>query len=143
MSVRVVDIIQRPAWETVHKLRALEIGGRCLVRDFLADLNAKDKVDYRKVMKVLRMLGANTRVVDEKHVKRGGYQKEIYEVRAHRGHARVFFFYTPDDEEVVVCTSGYWKAKPSVREQNEAFETAARLRERYLESLGGRKGKTP
>jgi hypothetical protein len=83
-------------------------------------------------MKVVHLVADNHRVVNPRHVKQGRKHRSIYEMRG--GHARLFFFYTPDTDEVVVCTHTFWKAKPSTQEQNEAFEKADRLRKRYVDS---------
>jgi len=135
MNIRLVDIIHKPEWERTHPIRAIEVDGRCRVAEDLAELSRYDLGDFKKIMKVIRLVGERERVLNEKHVVRGKKHTEIYEMRAHRGHARLYFFYTPDQREVVVCTNSYWKTKPSFREQNESFERAERLRQRYLESL--------
>jgi len=82
-------------------------------------------------MKVMRLVGQNRRVRNEKHVRRDRQCPDVYEMRA--GHAKLFFFYTPDAEEIVVCTHHYWKAKPSQREQEKAFEKCRRMRLVYQE----------
>ena len=52
------------------------------------------------------------------------------------GQARMFFFYTPDEREIVVCTNQYLKTKSSKKEQDTAFELCERLRQIYYESIG-------
>jgi hypothetical protein len=65
------------------------------------------------------------------HVGRAQGYDGIYYMRAHRGHARVNFFYDNGSGEVVICTNAYWKAKPSRSEQNKSFGICANLREIY------------
>jgi hypothetical protein len=98
----------------------------------LVDLRKKHPEDFRKLEKVLALVGMSSRVLNFNHVKQCKRYREIYEMRG--GCARLFFFYTRNDE-VVVCTNSYWKSKPSRAEQDEAFEKADVLRQRYLRSL--------
>ena len=141
MAIELVDIIHKPEWERAHQIRAIEIDGRCRVAVELADLARYDAADFAKIMKVVRMVAEQERVTNTNHVKRGRGYPDIYEMRAHRGHARLYFFYTPAHKEVVVCTNSYWKTKPSANEENEAFQRVDRLRQRYLESLPQWKGR--
>ena len=130
MQVRLVNIIPS-AWETKHRVRALEVDGRSLAVAALADLVGHHQDDYKKVMRVLRLLAGNERVRNENHVKRARDYPDIYEVRG--GKARLFFFYTPGRDGIVVCTNAYWKTKPSTSEQDAAFAMCGRLRQLYLE----------
>lgn len=134
MGVRLVDIIGvTPGWETRHRMRALEIDGRCTALAGLFDLQKRHQDDYKKIMKVIRLVAENDRVRNENHVKRCRKYPDLYEMRA--GNARLFFFYAPQTDEVVVCTNVYWKAKPSTREQDEAFERCRALRNMFLDSV--------
>ena len=74
------------------------------------------------------------RVRNRNHVKQGKKHKKVFEMRG--GQARMFFFYTPDEREIVVCTNQYLKAKPSIKEQDAAFELCERLRRLYYQSIG-------
>jgi len=135
MTIRLIDIFHQPGWETRHAIRALEINGKCRVYEELIDLKRSNPADFKKLMKVIRKVACQERVMNEKQVVRGKGWPEVYEIRAHRGNARLYFFYTPDNSEIVVCTNSYWKSKRSKKEQDEAFQRADRLRQRYLESL--------
>ena len=41
------------------------------------------------------------------------------------------FFYSAQDQAVVVCTNTYWKAKASQREQDQAFHVCHQLKKIY------------
>jgi len=134
MSVRLVDIIGvAPDWETRHRVRALEVDGKSRALAGLLDLRKWHEDDYKKIMKVIRLVAENDRVINENHVKRSRKHPDVYEMRG--GNARLFFFYLPTTEEVVVCTNVYWKAKASRREQDEAFERCSVLRTMFLDSV--------
>jgi len=114
----------------MHRVRAMEVDGRSLAVAALHDVVRHHHDDYRKVMKVLRLVAGCDRVRNENHVKRGAKWPDIYEIRG--GMVRLFFFYTPDLEEIVVCTNAYWKTKPGRKEQDTAFAICARFRDLYL-----------
>jgi len=119
-----------PEWQTRHPIRALARDGKSLVLAELQDLKRRHMDDYKKIMRVLRMAGETVRVQNENCVKQSGSYREIHEIRG--GQARLFFFYTPDTEQIVVCANLYWKAKPSKAEQDAAFSRCERFRAEYL-----------
>ena len=119
-----------PAWETAHRVRALCWNGRSPVLKELADLQKRHPEDYRRLMAVVRLVAENQRVANRNHVKPSKQFPGVFEMRG--GGIRLFFFYTPDADEVVVCANSYWKAKPGRSEQHAAFERCARLRQAYL-----------
>lgn len=130
MDVRLLDIIGvEPGWESVHVVRALSVDGKSPALEGLLDLERNHRDDYKKIMKVIRLVAGNQRVINPKHVKQGDTFKEVYEMRG--GHARLFFFYTPDAEQIVVCANHYWKAREGEREQDTAFERCNSLRLLY------------
>lgn len=139
MTIRLVDIPGLEAEDQLqHRIRAVEINGRSPALDALLKWHRKHKDDFKKIMKVMRMVGQTKRVIDQKHVKKNKDKKaqqqygDLYEMRADKGGARLMFFYTPDAEEVIVCANPYWKAKPSPAEQNQSFETCGKIKELYL-----------
>jgi hypothetical protein len=135
MHISLMHIVNVKAeWETVHRVRALVVDGRSPGVADLAELERKHRADYERLMEAVRLVAGARRVTNEMRVKRGRKYREILEMKG--AQARLFFFYTPDSDEIVVCTSAYWKAKPSEAEQNEAFKRAERLRQTYLDSLG-------
>lgn len=134
MAIRLLQIPGVEAQhETVWQVRVLEIDGKNLVLEQLAKWQRKSPSDYKKIMKVLRMVGLTDRIRDEKKIKRSRNPKhhDVYEIRADKGHARLMFFYHGSAQSVVVCTNTYWKAKDSQNEQDAAFSVCARLKEYY------------
>lgn len=119
--------------QIVWKVRALQINGRDLVLGPLAEWQNKSPGDYKKIMKVLSMIGQFDRIRDEKKVKKSANPKHdgVYEIRADKGSARVMFFYCEKSQSAVICTNAYWKAKSSRKEQDQAFETCHKLKQIY------------
>lgn len=107
----------------------MEIDGKSPVLDAIDRLRRVHPSDFKKLLKTARYVTSLDRVTNEDHVK-CDREKKVYEMRG--GQARLFFFYTPDEKEVVVCTNHYWKAKPSKKEQNAAFEKCRHMRDMYL-----------
>lgn len=123
-----------PAWEVAHKIRALAVypddgPPRSLALGGLADLKAKHRDDYKKILKVIRLVAGCDRVRNEQHVKQSKQWPGIYEMRG--GNARLFFFYSNDDNQIVVCTSVYHKRSGSKDLQDAEFERCNRLRLHY------------
>ncbi len=134
MRCRLLSIIDVKAeWEICHRVRVLEINGKSLALNELLKLKQDHIEDYKKIIKVMRLVAKQERVRNENHVKRGQRHGDIYEMRG--GAARLFFFYTPDVQEAVICTNLYWKAKSSKQEQNQAFDLCERFRNIYLVAL--------
>lgn len=132
-----VELIQIPGVTNHHQIvwqiRVLQINDRNLVLGSLAEWQRTSPGDYKKIMKVLHMVGQLDRIRDEKHVKRSDNPKHdgVYEIRAHRGSARLMFFYSEKTQSAVICTNAYWKAKDSKKEQDQAFETCHKLKQIY------------
>ena len=129
-----VELIQIPGVTNHHQLvwqiRALQINGRNLVLGPLAEWERKSPGDYKKIMKVLSIIGQVDRIRDEKKVKKSSNTKHdgVYEIRADKGSARLMFFYCEIKQAVVICTNTYWKTKSSKKEQDQAFETCHKLK---------------
>ena len=132
-----VELIQIPGVTNHHQIvwqiRVLQINDRNLVLGSLAEWQRTSPGDYKKIMKVLQMVGQLDRIRDEKHVKKSDNPKHdgVYEIRAHRGSARLMFFYSEKTQSAVICTNAYWKAKDSKKEQDQAFETCHKLKQIY------------
>jgi len=132
-----VELIQIPGVTNQHQthwlVRALQINGRDLVLGSLAEWQRKSPGDYKKIMKVLSMIGQVDRIRDEKKVKKSDNPKHdgVYEIRADKGSARLMFFYCEKTQAAVICTNTYWKAKDSKKEQDQAFETCHKLKQFY------------
>lgn len=116
--------------QTVWRVRAMAINGRSPVLTELLSWKNNSEADYKKIMKILRMVGQFHRLVDPKKVKKSANSKHhnIYELRADKGHARIMFFYAEGDEAVVVCTVPYWKGRGK---QDTAFQRCAELKMFY------------
>ena len=125
-----VELIQIPGVTNHHQLvwqiRALQINGRNLVLGPLAEWERKSPGDYKKIMKVISIIGQVDRIRDEKKVKKSSNTKHdgVYEIRADKGSA----FYFEIKQAVVICTNTYWKTKSSKKEQDQAFETCHKLK---------------
>lgn len=119
--------------QTRWKIRALALDGRSPALGALLEWQESEKADFKKIMKVLRMLGQVPRVHDEKKVKKSSNpdHEGTYEARADKGHARLMFFYCEEDESLVICTNHYWKGRGN---QNMAFKQCSDLRTLYLKS---------
>lgn len=97
----------------------------------LVDWEKNQKPDFKKIKKVIQIVGQTDRVKNEKHVVKSSNAKHenVYEIRADKGHARLMFFYSEDEGTAIfACTNPYWKGKGS---QDEAFETCNKLRIAY------------
>lgn len=122
------------AWEVAHRIRALAHSSdgqlyRSVAIKELADLKAKHRDDYKKILKVVKLVAEKQRVSNENHVKRSKNWPEIYEIRG--GNARLFFFYSEFDNEIVVCTGVYHKSSDSKNLQDIHFERCNRFRLAY------------
>lgn len=113
-------------WEESHSLRALVVKALSPVLDQLADWKNNQRADYRKILKVMERVARLDRVTDEKHVTADGLKRGVYEMRAHKGHARVMFFYDDDADQTAICTNTYWKGQG---DQARAFDLAVSLME--------------
>jgi hypothetical protein len=132
-----IELIQIPGVTNQHQtrwlVRVLQFNDRDLVLGSLVKWKRESPSDYNKIMKVLQMIGQLDRIRDEKHVKKSDNPKhdKVYEIRAHRGSARLMFFYCEKNQSAVICTNTYWKAKDSKKEQDQAFETCHKLKQIY------------
>lgn len=114
-----------PEWEESHPVRALEINGVSPALDALADWKRVQQADFKKIMKVIERVARLVRVLDEKHVTPDARRTGIYEMRAHRGHARLMFFYEPGPRGTAVCVLPFWKG---VGNQRTAFDRALAMK---------------
>jgi len=132
-----VELVQIPGvtnqQQTRWLIRVLQINGNDLVLGSLAHWERNSPGDFKKIMKVLQMIGQVDRIRDEKKVKKSNNPKHngVYEIRADKGSARLMFFYCEKSQSAVICTNTYWKAKDSKKEQDQAFETCHKLKQIY------------
>jgi putative component of toxin-antitoxin plasmid stabilization module len=132
-----VELIQIPGvtnhQQLVWQIRVLQIQGRNFVLGPLVEWERKSPGDYKKIMKVLSIIGQVDRIRDEKKVKKSSNPKHdgVYEIRADKGSARLMFFYCEKNQAAVICTNTYWKTKSSRKEQDQAFESCHQLKQIY------------
>jgi len=130
-----VDIMDvEDGWQTCHQLKALARDGKSRVLYELAMLKQQQEPDHKKLLRALRLAGENPRVTNPRHVKQGKVHKDIYEMRADKGLARLMFFYAPPDE-TVVCTELFRKTDGGKDGQDTAFRRSEAMRQAYLEQL--------
>lgn len=100
----------------------------------LEEWSKSEKADFKKIIKVMKRVGQTRRVLDPKHVKKSTNpkHKNVYEMRADKGHARLMFFYSEKNQTAIaVCTNKYRKGEG---DQNQAFEKCDQFRKLYEES---------
>lgn len=119
--------------QLVWKIRVLQLNNNDLVLGELLHWQQKSLADYKKIMKVLSLIGQVDRIRDEKKVKKSANPKHkgVYEIRADKGSARLMFFYCEKNQAAIVCTNAYWKSKSSKNEQDQAFERCYQLKQIY------------
>ncbi len=130
-----IDLLEIPGLRAEEQgrwqVRALAFDGQSPALVALHEWQKTQPADFKKIMKVMRIVGGMHRVPDENKVKRNENPAhgEVFEMRAHKGHARMMFFYSDRDEAaVVVCTNDFWKGKGS---QDAAFARCAKLKQLY------------
>mgnify|MGYP006293455543 FL=1 len=127
------NLVPRNA-ETAHKLRFLEINGRVPALEGLHEFLLKDSKDVYKMVKNLKLqLVSKATVRDRKKIETGKRpnQKGIIEIKATRGHSRLFAFFS-SDRSLIICTHTYWKTSDNTKQQNREFDKAAGMRELYI-----------
>ena len=127
--VSLIDIIELDSGEQgKRRVCALAIDDKApVVKDLLYFKKARPE-DFKKLQRILDYLSDRTVIVGM-HIKQGkGQRSDIWEVRA--GQIRVFFFVS-DNDEIVICTNTYWKAKSSRQEQDAAFAVAQKMKQVY------------
>ncbi len=123
-------------WESVHKLRALEINGRCLVNKFIESKLKCDIREYKRIFKIFKMVAAFKRVITINHVKSYREDSKIKEIIAKDGHSRISFFYFPNSNEDVICVLPFWKGnlRQDDPKQNTFFNSSIVIMNSYLEA---------
>ena len=97
----------------------------------LTDWAKNQKSDFKKIKKVILLVGQAKCVREPKHVKKSSNPKHenVYEIRADKGHARLMFFYSEDEGvPIFVCTNSHWKGKGS---QDQALKNCNELKIDY------------
>jgi mRNA-degrading endonuclease RelE of RelBE toxin-antitoxin system len=132
MKLNLIEIpeLNLPASDS-GKIKALQVENKSPALEALLTWKREAPIDYKKILKVMKLLAGRGRVTDEKHVKKTAKPKQhgdVYEMRAHRGKARLFFFYDTIDESIVICTNAFDKGKG---DQNAAFERCGKFKTLY------------
>lgn len=114
-----------PRW----KVKVLSIDGKQPALDALLKWKREERKNYNKIINAIKLASSVYRVTDQKKVKKTANTDhgDIYEFRADKSHARLFFFYDEDDT-IIICTNAYWKNKGS---QSAAFSNCATLKAIY------------
>lgn len=121
MGIRLVDIVGvDPSWETSHRVKALEVEGRSFALAGLANLKKKDPAEHSRLMRPIKLVAGTKRLMGTPHVKADAQGKGVYEMRAQ--YARLFFFYTSDTDEIVVCTHLYEKTDSKQKQNKSKIE---------------------
>jgi hypothetical protein len=121
-----------PTWETEHKIFALEVNGCCFVITFLEEMRNSNPDEYKKLMKVLKLVGGNIRIRSPNHVKPHSKHSGIYEIIAKKGNSRISFFYDSPPKENVVCVLTYWKTSNNMKSQSSFFDKSVEIMRDYL-----------
>lgn len=136
--IELADIEEVPLEEqTLYGVKAMSQGGHSLALAEIASFKTKSIKDYRKIVNGLKICAQTPRgqFVKTPRVSADANGRPIYELKAQRGHARLFFFYaTEGDDEVVIVTSGFWKTgsnKKETKDQSRQFDLAADLMLRF------------
>lgn len=133
MNVVLADITcVKREWQTVHRIKALEIDGRSPALDALADWSRNNQRDFKRLMRSIKLVCQNKRVLNPKYVKKSNNPKhgDVYEIRADKGLPRLFSFYRQGSDEIVICTHG-WGKKSSREQQDAEFAKCSRLKTLY------------
>lgn len=120
-------------WQTEYKLRALMINNKVPVIKEIEKIIKKDKNDYKKLVKNIKMqLNSKNILKNKRKVQKGKseYQENIIEIKATKGHSRLFGFIWND--ELIICTNTYWKTTSKKKKQNKAFNRAAEMRDLFI-----------
>lgn len=135
MDVKLVEIPNLPLSEKARwRVVTLEINGRNPALEALALWNTDKQFrsEYNKIIRAMARAASEVRVTDPKQVGRSK-DGEVFELRAHRGKARLMFFYDDEGESLIVCTNDYWKgAGHTNKAQDRAFQLCKSMKEVFL-----------
>ena len=126
-------------WQLEYKLKLLEINGKNPALTGLIDIASKDIGDLRKLLRNVEMQLKNKAILsNKKKIERGKQknQKKIIEIKATKGHSRLFAFLS-ENKELIICTHTYWKTSSNKKQQDREFNKAANMYEQYLKYYKG------
>jgi len=127
--------------QTEHRIKSLSLNGADRARTALLNWKKDYGADWKKLIKAICYVGTNER----KNLKNPAYVKkcdnpkhgDVYELRANRCKLRLFFFYDPTDEAVVICTNDFVKndsRRGKSGGQDAAFGLCAEMKNIYERS---------
>ena len=127
--------------QTVHKIMSMSVNGKNLARSALSTWKKNCPADWKKLLKAIRFVGTHERkeIQNCKYVEKCDNPKlgDVYEFRAHKGKPRLFFFFNPFDDSVVICTNSYKKddsQRGKTAGQDAAFARCAEMKNLYVRS---------
>ena len=117
--------------EDSHRVRALQIGGRCDVVTELGKWQKSNPAEFERIFAKLRQLARTDRMPKFRTVKRVGGSRQIVEIVG--GQTRLFCFYdSPARDCVIVCVETFHIGKGNKKtKQTLAIESAEERRERW------------
>lgn len=132
MTFQLIDIpgFSQPT-SSKWKIKALQINGVSPAIAALVEWEQTRQTDYKQILNVMKQVASHIRVKNTNQVKKTANPRkhgDIYEMRAHTNHARLFFFYDDENENVVVCTNAFVKGTGN---QNQAFAKCGTLKKYY------------
>ena len=137
MAIKLIDLSHhvKSEYQSVWKIKGLELDGHCVAENELTNWLKKNKGDYNKIIKALKVAGTSKRVLNEKLIKKdkSGKYEGVYEARADKGSARLFFFYSEEEQSMIICTNAYWKNSGN---QETSYSQCYQLKEFYEGSKG-------
>ncbi len=113
------------------RINALAINGKSPALAALVDWKRNNRRDYDRIVNVMKLLAERGRLTDERYVRKTSKPHkhgDVYEMKAYRGKARLFFFYHTTDNSIVICTNAHDKGKGS---QDAAFSKCGELKRLY------------
>jgi len=115
---------------TSWQVKVLVVEGRNPVKTALLRWKKENQRDYKAILKVLRLTAQQYRVQKQEHVKKSANADhgEIYEARAHKGTARLMFFYEEGSQSLIICTHEYEKGRG---DQDASFARCAAFKDLY------------
>ena len=137
MKIKLIDCPEKfipTSWQKEHKLKLLEINGKSKALSGLHDIKIKDEKDFKKLIKNVKLQLSSKEILKNKEKVQVGKQKnqkEIIEIKAMRGHSRLFTFFS-ENKELIICTHTYWKTSTNKKQQNLEFTRAVEMRSLYL-----------
>ena len=137
MVVKLIDVPEElipQEWQVEYKLKLLTIDGKMPALDGLYTLRKKDKKDFGKLLNNIKLqLNSKEIIRNKQKIERGNkkHQKDVMEIKATRGHSRLFAFMS-ETNELIICTHAYWKTSTNKKQQDGEFERAVNMRSIYM-----------